>query len=47
MLFLTSCELYRAGPSLNAYNYESDYGKRALELLYSGILGEVSNFLLK
>ncbi|RHN53138.1 putative Zinc finger, RING/FYVE/PHD-type, protein strawberry notch [Medicago truncatula] len=30
----------RAGPSLNAYNYDSEYGKRALELLYGGILGK-------
>jgi len=47
MLFLTSCEFYRAGPSLNAYNYDSEYGKRALELFYGGILGKVSNFRLK
>ncbi|RHN74383.1 putative chromatin regulator PHD family [Medicago truncatula] len=28
----------RAGPSLSAYNYDSAYGKRALMLLYNGIL---------
>ncbi|CAJ2659094.1 unnamed protein product [Trifolium pratense] len=27
----------RAGPSLSAYNYENDYGKRALENLYKAI----------
>ncbi|GAU25308.1 hypothetical protein TSUD_274150, partial [Trifolium subterraneum] len=27
----------RAGPSLSAYNYENDYGKRALENLYKGL----------
>ncbi|KAK9133843.1 hypothetical protein Scep_013371 [Stephania cephalantha] len=28
----------RAGPSLSAYNYDSGYGKRALMLMYRGIL---------
>ncbi|CAI9087968.1 OLC1v1022187C2 [Oldenlandia corymbosa var. corymbosa] len=28
----------RAGPSLSAYNYDSTYGKRALMILYRGIL---------
>ncbi|KAE9452281.1 hypothetical protein C3L33_15814, partial [Rhododendron williamsianum] len=28
----------RAGPSLSAYNYDSAYGKRALMMMYSGIM---------
>ncbi|WMV48673.1 hypothetical protein MTR67_042058 [Solanum verrucosum] len=28
----------RAGPSLSAYNYDSSYGKRALVMLYRGIM---------
>ncbi|PHU04118.1 Protein strawberry notch -like protein 1 [Capsicum chinense] len=28
----------RAGPSLSAYNYDSSYGKRALMMLYRGIM---------
>ncbi|MCH93926.1 strawberry notch-like protein, partial [Trifolium medium] len=28
----------RAGPSLSAYNYDSAYGKRALMVLYRGIM---------
>ncbi|KAK9152249.1 hypothetical protein Syun_010558 [Stephania yunnanensis] len=32
----------RAGPSLSAYNYDSGYGKRALMLMYRGILEQES-----
>lgn len=32
----------RAGPSLSAYNYDSSYGKRALVMLYRGIMEQVS-----
>ncbi|KAL8209835.1 hypothetical protein R6Q57_006567 [Mikania cordata] len=32
----------RAGPSLGAYNYDSGYGKKALSILYSGILAQGS-----
>lgn len=28
----------RAGPSLNAYNYDSNYGKKALVVMYRGIM---------
>lgn len=31
----------RAGLSLSAYNYDSAYGKRALVLMYKGILEQV------
>ncbi|XP_045799653.1 protein FORGETTER 1-like isoform X4 [Trifolium pratense] len=34
----------RAGPSLSAYNYENDYGKRALENLYKGIMEQDPDF---
>jgi len=32
---LTSC---RAGPSLSAFNYDSNYGKKALTMMYRGIM---------
>ncbi|KAF3448819.1 hypothetical protein FNV43_RR09532 [Rhamnella rubrinervis] len=32
----------RAGPSLSAYNYDSAYGKRALVLMYKGIMDQDS-----
>ncbi|GAB4836724.1 udp-glycosyltransferase [Ancistrocladus abbreviatus] len=32
----------RAGPSLSAYNYDSTYGKRALALMYRGIMEQDS-----
>ncbi|XP_072081067.1 protein FORGETTER 1 [Arachis hypogaea] len=32
----------RAGPSLSAYNYDSSYGKRALMIMYEGILEQDS-----
>ncbi|GAB2276382.1 udp-glycosyltransferase [Dionaea muscipula] len=32
----------RAGPSLSAYNYDSSYGKKALMLMYKGILEQES-----
>ncbi|KAK1365814.1 putative Zinc finger, RING/FYVE/PHD-type, protein strawberry notch [Heracleum sosnowskyi] len=35
----------RAGPTLSAYNYDSSYGRRALEELYKGIVNQKSNFL--
>ena len=31
----------RAGPSLSAYNYDSAYGKRALMMMYKGIMEQV------
>ncbi|GAU25303.1 hypothetical protein TSUD_274100 [Trifolium subterraneum] len=34
----------RAGPSLSAYNYENDYGKRALGNLYQGIMEQDPDF---
>lgn len=33
---------YRAGPSLSAYNYDSAYGKRALMIMYKGIMEQDS-----
>lgn len=35
------CYLYRAGPSLSAFNYDSNYGKRALAMMYRGIMEQV------
>lgn len=35
---------YRAGPSLSAYNYDSAYGKRALVIMYKGIMEQVSYY---
>ena len=32
----------RAGPLLSAYNYDSVYGKRALLVMYKGIIEQVS-----
>ncbi|PON79909.1 Protein strawberry notch [Trema orientale] len=32
----------RAGPSLSAYNYDSAYGKKALMMMYKGIMGQNS-----
>lgn len=32
----------RAGPSLSAYNYDSAYGKKALMVMYRGIMEQVS-----
>jgi glutamine amidotransferase-like uncharacterized protein len=40
-MFLTSFMAYRAGPSLSAYNYDSAYGKRALMIMYKGIMEQV------
>ena len=31
----------RAGPSLSAYNYDSTYGKKALMVMYRGIMEQV------
>lgn len=31
----------RAGPSLSAFNYDSTYGKKALMMMYRGILEQV------
>lgn len=31
----------RAGPSLKEYNYDSAYGKRALVMMYKGIMEQV------
>lgn len=45
--FLTSFMVYRAGPSLSAYNYDSAYGKRALMIMYKGIMEQVSYCSLK
>lgn len=37
-----SCSMcHRAGPSLSAYNYDSAYGKRALMVMYRGIMEQV------
>jgi len=33
----------RAGPSLSAFNYDSNYGKKALTMMYRGIMEQVSN----
>ncbi|KAJ8432514.1 hypothetical protein Cgig2_001107 [Carnegiea gigantea] len=38
----SSAPEYRAGPSLSAYNYDSVYGKRALLVMYKGIIEQVS-----
>ncbi|XP_058072327.1 protein FORGETTER 1 isoform X2 [Magnolia sinica] len=32
----------RAGPSLSAYNYDSNYGKKALMMMYKGIMDQAS-----
>ncbi|OIV89831.1 hypothetical protein TanjilG_29766 [Lupinus angustifolius] len=34
--------LFQAGPSLSAYNYDSAYGKRALMIMYKGIMEQDS-----
>jgi hypothetical protein len=31
----------RAGPSLSAFNYDSNYGKKALTMVYKGIMEQV------
>ena len=36
----------RAGPSLSAYNYDSAYGKRALVVMYKGIMEQVLFILI-
>ncbi|KAL5978725.1 udp-glycosyltransferase [Asimina triloba] len=32
----------RAGPSLSAYNYDSNYGKKALMMMYKGVMEQAS-----
>lgn len=34
----------RAGPSLSAYNYDSAYGKKALMMMYKGIMQQVNMY---
>jgi hypothetical protein len=42
---MTFC-LFRAGPSLSAFNYDSVYGKKALASTYKSIMEQVRQLIV-